>query len=257
MQEPHGQQGQFSFNLELAAGDLYHGRTPTVGPFLPLNPHRVQLLQFAITSREGFGQHSVIADATLFVGRRRPKNYGPLGPRVVAGPLVRGFGQQFQLVHHFGALAVGGAQTVGSGVSATQDDHPFALGVYAFIGGDLFAGQHTVLLGKVIHGQMNSLQVPARNVQFPGLGGAAGQADRVEFRQQPVHREIGANVGVGQEGDPLLGHQVNAALDHVLFQLEFGDAQDKKTADIAVTLDDRHQVPSAVQLLGCGKTRRA
>ena len=191
------------------------------------------------------------------MGRRRPQNNGPLGPGVIGGPLVRRLSQQFQLVHHFGALTVGRAQTVGAGVASAQDDHPFALGVDPFIVGYLFARLHPVLLGEILHGLVDSLQIPSRNVQFPRLGGTAGQADRVEFREQPVRREIDADVGVGQEGDAFFGHQVDAALDHALFQLEFGDAQGKKTADVSVPLDNRHQMPSAVQLLGGGQAGRA
>ena len=257
VQEPHGQQGQLGLDLELAAGDLDHGGTAAVGPFLPLDPHRVQFLQSAVASREGLGQHRVVADAALFVGRRRPQDHGPLGPGVVGGSLVGRLGQQFQLVHHLGALTVGRAQTVGAGVSSAQDDHPFALGVDPFVIGYLFAGQHPVLLGEVLHGQVDSLQVSSRNVQFPGLGTPAGQADRVELGEQTVHRVIDADIGVGQEGDALFGHQVDAALDHALLQLEFGDAQDEKTADIAGPLNDRHQVPGAVQLLGGGQAGRA
>ena len=52
VQEPHGQQSQLGLNLELAAGHFYHRGTVTVGPFLPLDPHRVQLFQFAVTSRK-------------------------------------------------------------------------------------------------------------------------------------------------------------------------------------------------------------
>ena len=63
------------------------------------------------------------------------------------------------------------------------------------------------------------------NIQPSSLGGTNGQADRVEFGEQAVHREIGANVGVGQEGDAFFGHEVDAALDNTLFELEFGDAQ--------------------------------
>ena len=100
---------------------------------------------------------------------------------------------------------------------------------------------------------MNSLEFPARYVQFSGLGGADVQADSVEFSKQFFYRKIDANVGVGQEGDSLLGHEVNTALDHVFFQLEFGDAQDQQAADVASPFDDRDQVSGAVQLLSCGQ----
>ena len=73
-------------------------------------------------------------------------------------------------MHHFGALTMSRAKTVCAGVTATQNHHPFALGINPLVGGYLLARQHPVLLGEVIHRQMNALQLTARNVQFPSLG---------------------------------------------------------------------------------------
>ena len=43
-------------------------------------------------------------------------------------------------------------------------------------------------------------------------------------------------------------------MDNALFELEFGDAEREQSADISSALDDRHQVPGAVQLLGGRQT---
>ena len=156
VQKPHGQQGQFSLDLKLAAGDLFHGRTPTVDASFPLDPHGVQLLQFAVASGERLGQHGIVSDAALFVGRRQPEDFGPLGPWVIAGSLFRGLVQQLQLVHHLGALPNRRAQAVGASVAAAKDDYPFAFCLYALITRNFLAGQNPVLLRKVVHSQVDS-----------------------------------------------------------------------------------------------------
>ena len=53
---------------------------------------------------------------------------GQSGPRIVGQAVARGLGHDLELVHRGRALAVRGAQAVGPGVAAADDDHVLALG---------------------------------------------------------------------------------------------------------------------------------
>jgi len=101
---------------------------------------------------------------------------------------------------------VGRAQAVSARVATAQDDYALAFGGDVLFRVDILAGQELVLLGEIIHGQVNSLQFAPGNGQVAGLGGTAGQADGVVFFQQVPGGVVDANVYAGAELHPLVGH---------------------------------------------------
>ena len=148
---------------------------------------------------------------------------------------------------------MGGAQTVGSGVAAAQDNHPFAFGGDVFLRVYLLAGQQFVLLGEVVHCQVDAVQLTARHRQIPGLGGAAGEAYSVKLGQQLFHRVVDTHVNPGPKFHSLLGHQLDATVDYPLIQLEVGNTQHQQAADVVGPLQDGNRMAGPVKLLGGGQ----
>ena len=256
VQESHSQQHQVRLYFHLAVGNLGHAGTPVLAGS-PLHPHGVQLFQLAVFAGKRLGQDVVVADSALLVGRRRAEDIRPLRPGIIRSSLFRGFGQQLKLINYFGALPVGGTQTVRPGISAAQNDYPFALGGNVFFRVYCLTGQQLVLLGQVIHCQVDAVQFPARHRQFPRLGGTSGEANRVKPGQDLFHRIIKANVDPGAEFYPFVGHQLNAAVYYSLVQLEIGNPQHQQSADVVGPLKYGDRVTGAVKLLGRGQSRRA
>ena len=69
-------------------------------------------------------------------------------------------------------------------------------------------------------------------------GRAAAQDDRVEIAAKVFDLHVLADVGVGLEGDPFVFHQLDAAIDDPLFELEVGDAVHQQAADAVGPLED-------------------
>ena len=96
-----------------------------------------------------------------------------------------------------GALAMAGAEAIGAGIAAADDDDAFAGGQNLV--GDGIAFAHLVLLRQKLHGEVDALQFAAGDVEIARLLGAAGQQDGVEFAAQVFHRHIAADVRIGLE----------------------------------------------------------
>jgi hypothetical protein len=79
-----------------------------------------------------------------------------------------------------GAVAVGGADAVGAGVAAADDDDVLALGVDRV---GAVAGDGLVLRDEEFQGEVHAGQLAAGNRQVARLFRAAGQHDGVEIGQ--------------------------------------------------------------------------
>src|SRR5690606_9134370 len=101
--------------------------------------------------------HRVHPLAAPFVGRRHAVHQRVGGPRRVRRPLVGRAGHDLELVHRRGTLAVGGAEAVGAGVAAADDDDVLALGGDG--GGVEVALLHPVGDGQVLHRLVDALEV--------------------------------------------------------------------------------------------------
>ena len=256
VQESHGQQDQVGLNLELAVGNLAHLRTPAIFRLAPLHAHRVQLLHLAVAAGEGLGQDTVVPNSAFFMGCRGTQYQRPLGPRVADRAIHRRLRQQLILADQLRPLPVSGAQAIRAGIAAAQDNHPLALGGQPVSHFHQLTRVETVLLGKIFHGEVNAVQLPARHRKVAGLSGAAGQADGVEVIEKLVRRKVHSHVDPGLESDPLFLHDGEAPTQHFLVQLEVGNAQRQQSADVFGALVDRHPVTGAVDLLsGCQSSR--
>ena len=177
VQETHSQQHEVGFDLKFAVGDFGHcGASGVFGGAPPLDADGVEAFYLSVAAGEGFGEDAVIADSALLVGGGGAEDDGPLGPGVAGGAVGGRLGQEFVLADQFGALSVGGAEAVGAGIAAAEDDDALALGGQAAFGIYGLAGVDPVLLGKVFHREMDAVEFAAGDGQVAGLGGAAGEA---------------------------------------------------------------------------------
>ena len=126
-EEAHGQQHQLALELELRTGyddedgpAVFHPLLDGVAPQSAHGP-------CPVVDERG-GRHREQALPTLLVGRGRPQDERPQGPRVVGQSVARGLDHDLELVYRRGVLAVGRAQAVRAGVAAADDDDPLALG---------------------------------------------------------------------------------------------------------------------------------
>ena len=154
------------------------------------------------------------------------------------------------------ALAVHGAETVGAGVAAADDDDVLALRRDELLVGDRIALAAPVLECQVLHGKVNAPELAAGHRQIARPARAAGQDDRVEVPAQVPDGHVDADVRVGPEDDAILLHHSKPPVDEPLLHLELGNAVAQQAADPVVALEHGHRVAGAVQLLGGGETRR-
>ena len=113
---------------------------------------------------------------------------GQRGHGVERRTLVGRHRQELELVHRSRALAVAGAEAIGAGVAAADDDHVLAGGEDRLRPGTRIALVAPVLLRQELHREMNALQLAAGDVQIARLLGAAREQDGVEVAPQVVDR---------------------------------------------------------------------
>ena len=83
---------------------------------------------------------------------------------------------------------------------------------------------------------------------------ARGEDDGVDSGRELLEGEVAANLNAGRELDALGLQLLEAAIDHVLVQLEIGDAVAEQAAEAIVALEDGDAVAFAHQLLRGGQT---
>ena len=158
-------------------------------------------------------------------------------------------------MHRRGALPVRGAEAVGAGVAAADDDHLLARR------GDRRLGQvallHAVGPGQVLHRLVDPAEFATGNREIARRGGAAGQHDGVVAAAQLVDAEVDADVHAGAEVGAFGPHLVEALVEMALLHLELGDAVAEQPADPIGPLVDDHLVAGARELLRGGQTGRA
>src|SRR5690606_23020443 len=86
---------------------------------------------------------------------------------------------------------------------------------------------------------------------------AGGDDDGVMAVAQILKRGVAADLEIQVKDHAAVLILLLAAQHDVLFQLEAGDAIDKKTADAIVAVIDMDLISLAPQFLGCGQTTRA
>ena len=117
-----------------------------------------------------------------------------------------------------------GAQAIRARVAAADDHHALA-GGENLTRIERVAFATLVLLRQKLHREMDALQLAAGNVQIARLLRAAGQQDGVELAAQIFHRNICADVRVGDELHAFGLHLLQAAVDQVLLHLEIRECR--------------------------------
>ena len=161
--------------------------------------------------------------------------------------------------HRLRALAHGGAHAVHGGVAAADHDDVAARGVElaAVIGRDAVAEADAVRGDQVVERRRDPGRAGARGDQLAGRIDADSDQDRVVAGAQLVQAGVAADLEAEFELDAAIGQAGGAPLDHVLFQLEAGDAVDQQAAGAVVTVVDGDVITGFAQPLGGGQARGA
>src|SRR5918998_101511 len=136
--------------------------------------------------------------AALLVGRVGVQDQGPVGPGEVVG-VLRGLGAVGEDLHGSAALAVGVAQTVRARVPAAEDDDVLVLGADLDLGVRREPRDTPVLLGEVVHREVDAPELPSRHVQVTPLQSPDGEYCSVELALELFGRRVLADVGVRTE----------------------------------------------------------
>ena len=119
--EAHGQQHELARQLEVGALDLLEAAVDHLDLVGPQRPHVA-----VVVAEEALGVDREHPLAALLVGRRRAVHQRPRRPRGRVGPGVGRPRHDLELVDRRRALAVRGAEAVGAGVAAADDDDVLA-----------------------------------------------------------------------------------------------------------------------------------
>ena len=147
-----------------------------------------------------------------------------------------------------------GAETVGAGVAAADDDHMLVLRADDV---DAIALAGPILRRQILHREMNAREFASRHPQIARHRRPAGQDDGVEVALQLTGVAVDADVAAGAERHAFLAHQRQPAFQPAFLELEFRNAVAQQAADAIGALEHRHEVPGAVQLVGCRQPRRS
>ena len=179
MHEAHRQQHQIGVELELGAGD---------GLELAVHAHAVKLLHLAVLAGELGGQHREVALGAFFVARRRAQLQRPVRPGQHLVLDRRRLRHDLEIPHRERALADRGADAVGAGVAAADDDDVLAAGEDRRARVLRLAADAAVLLRQEFHGEMDAGELAARDRQIARLLRPAREHKRVEVLEQILGR---------------------------------------------------------------------
>ena len=180
---------------------------------------------------------------------------GHSGQGVLGRAHLRRLGHDLELVHGFGFVPVAGAQAIGAGVSAADDDDTLAGG--QDLVGHIVAGIALILLRQELHGEVNALQLAAGNIQIARSFRTAAQAGWRRTpcaNPRPAHSRQRARPSRSARLRP---SSVQAPVENVLLHLEVGNAVAHQPAEAVVFFKQGDQVPGAIELLRRGQSRRA
>ncbi len=150
-----------------------------------------------------------------------------------------------------------GAEAVGAGVAAAEDDHALAARVERRVVHDLVAGDNAVLLLEVRHREVHAREVAirARRADARCVAPTARHTASKSLRScSPVI--VAADVRAGAELDALGLHLFETAIEQALLHLEVGNAVPQQAADAVVALEEDDVVPLARELLRRRKASR-
>jgi hypothetical protein len=102
-------------------------------------------------------------------------------------------------VHRARALPVRRAEAVGAGVAAADDDDVLVLGGNGLRLRDFLALVPAVLLGEVLHREVDALEIAPLHRQVARTGRSPGEDDGVELGAQFFNLDVDADVRVRAE----------------------------------------------------------
>jgi hypothetical protein len=149
---------------------------------------------------------------------------------------------------------VRGAKTISSGVPSTDDYHPPAGREDFFFWIDAITGTASVLLGQILHREMDPFQLAARYIQIPGLFGASGKKNSIIFPTESRDGNVAPDMRAGFKFDSFLFQLLQPAVKNALFQFEIRNsvAQQPPNPVRLFKYDDR--VAGSIQLLRSRQT---
>ena len=151
-------------------------------------------------------------------------------------------------------MAHGGADAIGAGVAAADDDD------VAILGGDEAAVAVLIedrlrVRGEEVHGEMDAFERTALDGKVAGLGGAGAEDDGVEVVHQFLRRNVLADLGVANKNDAFVLHLLDAAKhDFLLVEFHVRDAVHEEPTGAVGALEDGDVMAGAVELGGGAKT---
>ena len=210
--EADRQQHQLAGEDQLGAVDLLELAFAHLVEVL-LDADGVQLLDVAaVVADELLGLDLPVALAPFFVRGGEAEDLGPERPGGLRVLVLGRARVVVELEDRAGLLAVAGAQAVGGGVAAADDDHVLA-GGQDRVAVERGAEAAAVLLGQERHRQLDPLQAAAGDVQVARPGGADREQHRVVPRADIGRVDRPADLGVAEEPHPLGLELLDAALD--------------------------------------------
>jgi hypothetical protein len=128
---------------------------------------------------EGLGEHVPEPLAALFLAGGGAQLVRPVGPGQALVFLLRRLVEDLDLGDGPGAVAVGGADAVGAGVAAADDDDVLAVGADEVFVGDIDALHALGVGAQEVHGEVDAVVAAPGHVEVAGLLRAAGEHDGV------------------------------------------------------------------------------
>mmetsp|Transcript_10091 Transcript_10091/g.29727 ORF Transcript_10091/g.29727 Transcript_10091/m.29727 type:complete len:359 (+) Transcript_10091:697-1773(+) len=199
----------------------------------------------------------------LLVSVVRAVDARPSGPGVLRRAAVRRPREELEVDEALAVHAQGGADAVRARVAAADDHDVLPLGVHLLarpVALELalpVCEECVLVLAKELHGEMDSGELSARDLEVVGHGGAHGEEHGVVFLAQVLGLDVHAHLHPALEGDALRLEDVEAPLHAILLKLHVGDAVHEQAAGLLVALVDRHRVALAVEHVRRRETRRA
>jgi len=103
---------------------------------------------------------------------------------------------------------------------------------------------------------VDTLEFATGNRQVPGPRGAHAESKGVVVRPEIVHIDVPANVGVGDELDPLLTEHVDTTVDRFLLEFHVWDPVHEQSTDPVSALVHGDLVSQLIELIGARQSRR-
>ena len=181
----------------------------------------------------------------------------PLRPRIVFSSRIRCFRHHLQLCHAGCSQTDTAADTVISGITATDDDHMLILDIHIIFIRKIRIQQTLGDTGEKIYSKIDSLCISSCHLDVPRILCAAGQDHTVIILEQLRCFDIFAHIPIGKELYALCLHDLYLAVDDFFFQFHIRNTVHQQSADAILSLIDMYLMSTLVELIGCCKSRRS